>query len=216
MESPKPKLRWFQFSLRTLLIAVTLAAIACSWLGVKLQQKRREREAATEIENSGGMVIWSQPAGLDWLRKMLGDDLFVHVECVYMGTERTDAALENVKALNQLQELSLGESDVSDAGLENLEGLHQLQVLSLTNTNVTDAGLEHLRGLCNLRELHLEGSVRITDAGMEHLKGLNQLQELWLGCGTRVTDRGVRTLQQALRKCQVDCWDVAERELESP
>jgi hypothetical protein len=216
MESPKPRLRWFQFSLRTLLIVVTLAAIACSWFGVKLQQKRREREVAAEIEKSGGFVFWSEPAGPDWLRKMLGDELLVHVESVGMGIERTDAALDSLKALNQLQELSLCNSDVTDAGLENLEGLHQLQELSLANTNVSDAGLEHLRGLCHLRVLDLTGSPRFTDAGMEHLKGLNQLQELWLGCGTRVTDRGVRTLQQALRKCQVDCWDVAERELESP
>jgi len=29
-------LRWYQFSLRTLLVFVTLCAMACSWLGVKI------------------------------------------------------------------------------------------------------------------------------------------------------------------------------------
>lgn len=50
MTVPKPKLRWFQYSLRTLLVIVTLCGIPCSWLAVKLQQARREHEVAAAIE----------------------------------------------------------------------------------------------------------------------------------------------------------------------
>jgi len=40
MTTPKPTRRWFQYSLRTLLVLVTVCAIPCSWLGVKVQQAK--------------------------------------------------------------------------------------------------------------------------------------------------------------------------------
>ena len=45
---------------------------------------------------------------------------------------------------------------MTDAGLEHLKGLTQLQSLCLGNTKVTDAGLEHLKGLTQLQSLHLD------------------------------------------------------------
>ena len=42
-------------------------------------------------------------------------------------------------------------TQVTDAGLEHLKGLTQLQGLSLSGTQVTDAGLEHLKGLTQLQ-----------------------------------------------------------------
>jgi hypothetical protein len=58
MSDPKPKRRWFQFSLRALLVFVTLCAIVCSWLTVKLQQAKRQREAVAEFEKLGGAVFY--------------------------------------------------------------------------------------------------------------------------------------------------------------
>jgi len=39
----KRKRRWFQFSLRSVLIFVLLVSIGLSWLGVKLERARRQR-----------------------------------------------------------------------------------------------------------------------------------------------------------------------------
>jgi hypothetical protein len=50
----------------------------------------------------------------------------------------TDAGLEHLKPLSQLQELLLGGKCITDAGLERLRGLSQLQKLSLPNTGVTE------------------------------------------------------------------------------
>jgi hypothetical protein len=44
-DTTRPKRRWFQYSLRTLLVFMVLASIPMSWLAVKMQQARRQREA---------------------------------------------------------------------------------------------------------------------------------------------------------------------------
>jgi hypothetical protein len=50
-EPPKRKRRWFQFSLRTLLIVVTLLAVACRYVGsqVKFLRDRHEARASHAI-----------------------------------------------------------------------------------------------------------------------------------------------------------------------
>ena len=210
MTAPKPKLRWFQFSLRTLLVVVTLCAIPCSWLAVKLRQARRERAAATAIEKLGGQVEWSKPSGPAWLRSFVGDDSFKTVKGVDVwgseeappgmglakGTrsEDTDAALQNLTVMNQLQRLYLNGSHITDAGLGNLKESNQLQSLDLHEAKVTDAGLENLKQLHQLQWLDINGTDQITDAGLANLQGLNQLRALYLS-GTHVTDAGLEYLQ---------------------
>ena len=73
--------------------------------------------------------------------------------------------------------VNLHGSEVTDAGLEHLKGLPQLQTLNLWQTKVTDAGLVYLKGLTKLHLLDLQCS-EVTDAGLEHLKGLTELQTL--------------------------------------
>lgn len=41
--------RRYQFSLRTLLIIVTLFAVACSWFAVKMRQAKKQKEAVEAI-----------------------------------------------------------------------------------------------------------------------------------------------------------------------
>jgi hypothetical protein len=205
MAAAKPKHRWFQYSLRTLLVFVTLCAFACSWLAVKMRQAERQREAATAIEKLGGDIEWDNKASgwPTWLRKVLGDDFFNSVSWVslsYTGT--TDAGLEHLKRFSQLRSLSLIYTRrVTDAGLGYVKGLSQLQELDLSAANITDAGLEHLKGLNQLQDLLLRWTP-VTDAGLEHLRRLSQLRSLDL-TGTQVTDEGVKRLHRALPKCHI-------------
>ena len=170
--------RWrFQFSIRSLLLLTVAVAIPFSWLAVEIRQARREREVVA-IEKLGGRVFWSEPSGPPWLRRLLGDGLFITVEGVGLGrTKVTDAWLDTLKGLNELQRLSLDDTEVTDAGLEYLKGLNQLQWLYLDETKVTDAGLENLTRLKQLQMLSLDG--------------------------TKVTEAGVKKLQQALPNCKI-------------
>lgn len=105
----------------------------------------------------------------------------------------TDADLQPLKGLTQLQELALSRTAVTDAGLEHLQGVPKLQRLDLAGTKITDAGLKRLSALPQLRELEL-ANTPITDAGLGHLKALSQLEKLSLDY-TQVTDAGLKHVQ---------------------
>ena len=64
---------------------------------------------------------------------------------------------------------SFFDAEGTDAGLEHLEELTQLDWLILRNTKVTDAGLMHLKGLTGLEWLDLRNT-QVTDAGVRNLK----------------------------------------------
>ena len=233
--------RWrFQFSILSLLVLVVAVALPFSWLATEMKAAREQKAVVEWIRKAGGPVVYdyridpsgnpmpgAEPPVLAWLRKVLGDNLFMNVMRVYFqdnsevtdagleylegltqlqslnlsDTKVTDTGLEHLKGLTQLQKLWLHDTKVSDAGLEYLKGLTQLQSLNLSDTNVSDTGLEHLKGLTRLLYLGLNNT-KVSDAGLEHLKGLSQLQGLSLD-STQVSDAGVKKLQQALPKCQI-------------
>ena len=59
MESTEPqpaappfKLRWYQYSLRSLFVFMTLCAVACSWFAVKKRQADEQRDERTKKLNA--------------------------------------------------------------------------------------------------------------------------------------------------------------------
>ena len=114
--------RWFQFSLRTLLLLMLVSGCGAGWFVRKVQQARAQREAAQAIEELGGAVTYASGGrmrtAVAWLGELLGEEL------------RT---------------LSLSGTQVTDAGLECLRGLTELRELALSNNQVTDAGVNELK-----------------------------------------------------------------------
>jgi len=51
---PKRKRRWYQFSLRTLLIEIVVLAVGFGWLGRNVERKRQQRDAVAAIVKMGG------------------------------------------------------------------------------------------------------------------------------------------------------------------
>lgn len=181
---PSPKLRRYQYRLRTLLIVMLLASIGMSWFAVKMQRATRQREAVEAIESLGGWVVYdcgrdnSEPRGPAWMRTLLGRDLLGKAEIV-----------------------CLSDLPVDDEALERLKGLHHLLFLELNNTGITDIGVEHIEALTTMQGLWL-GNTQVTDAGLMQLQGLTQLQIVYVK-GTRVTNEGVKKLQEALPDCEI-------------
>src|SRR5579863_10202776 len=58
-EAPLTSRRWFSFSLRSLLILVTLAAIGLGWVAYERNQSQREMQIAEQIKATGATVEFS-------------------------------------------------------------------------------------------------------------------------------------------------------------
>ena len=143
-ENPKPRLRWFQFNLRSLFLVMLLACIGMSWVGVKMQRARNQREAVEWVKELGGWVSYdyevgaagfrtgkTKPSSPHWLLSFLGDDFFRSVVMV-----------------------NLNSTQVADNGLKHLETLPHLATLCLNGTKVTDEGvkkLQHVLPNCEIR-----------------------------------------------------------------
>jgi hypothetical protein len=175
---PKPKRRWFQFSLRTLLVFVLLVSIGMSWFAARMTKARRQKKAVQAIERAGGMVSYdyqgdgpfgdphAQPPVLKWARELLGDDFFCDVVMVAIVADKDfDDQASHLKALAGIKTLVLTGSQVTDAGLKHMEGLTKLERLSLGGSQVTGAGLGHLEGLTRLTAVGLNGT-QVTDTGL--------------------------------------------------
>ena len=201
-----PKRRWFQFSLRTVLVVMTLFCIGPGgYVAYEQNKARREMAAVEVIEKLGGSVSYDPitPVRSATMRQILGDESFGDVSEVWLGdTQVTDAGLVHLADLTNLDTVVLYNTKVTNAGLVHLDGLQRLAFLALNNTQVTDAGLVHVAELKNLSFLALEDT-QVTDAGLVHLTNLTKLETLWLN-DTQVTDAGIAELQKALPGCAID------------
>jgi hypothetical protein len=78
-EPPKSKRRWFQFSLRTLMIVVTVLAVPLGYFGWQAKIVRERRELLNWITQTGGKAypLVSEQVGrygeVPLLRRLLGD-----------------------------------------------------------------------------------------------------------------------------------------------
>ena len=216
-DKPKPKRRWLQFSLRTMMLVVT---VFCIWMGFYVKQVREQRIAIEAIlELDGSISYYDYEDGYlttrsyvpAWLRQFFGEDYFSSVVEVGLTDLNvyhkvraglpvrsddiaiTDADLAHVKRLTKIRRLSLSYAQISDAGLAELRDLTTLRFLDLQSSRITDGGLVHLTHLTKLKFLGL-GHTEVTDAGLEKLKGLTNLQTLLLS-NTQVTDAGLANLE---------------------
>jgi hypothetical protein len=225
------KRSWFQFSLRTLMIFVTLFAVACSWFAVKMQQARRQREAVEAIVKLGGKVMYdyqsreqNEPvvAIVKSGGQVMYDYQFYEYE-IQSARPPGPAWLRNILGDDFFCTV-VDAQPKDDASMPILKDLSGIRTLNLRYSQVTDAGLEYLKGLPQLKLLLLSGT-QVTDAGLEHLKGLTQLQRLELNANitdtglehlkglpqlkylqlidTKVTDEGVKKFRQALPNCHI-------------
>ncbi len=212
-EPPKRKRRWFQFSLRSLLIVALFCAVASNWAGMYLKQKWTKQEAANLIVSEGGYVLYDygskgSPWGPSWLRKLLGENFFDEVTEVCLSNPSPDA-MERVGQLSEVRFLHLFGAKVTDGELACLSNLKNLELLELIQTSVTGSGLDQLEGLTNLTRLDLDGNC-VTDSGLKRIKAQTQLKSLFID-EVDVTGAGVGVIQEALPNCWISFCNGVRR-----
>lgn len=184
---------------RVLLAALTLAAAAAAPAAAQ-----PEAALAEQIQAQGGNIIRDERG------QVVGVSL--------ARTWATDADLERILTLENLQSLDLSLTYVSDAGIERLQELQNLREINLFAAEfITDAAIAFLRGHKRLERLNLRGTdvtdtslvfiaemtglkaldisyTQISDVGLEYLAELTQLEALNLG-GNKISGVGLHVLK---------------------
>ena len=156
----RPKPRWHQYGLRSLLVLMVITCAGLGWLGSRLRRIVAEESCVSAIVRMGGRVSYGVTDGPDFhtrledemrhspdraLRRMLGID-HTFVNWVELDNTRvTDGDLAMLHGLSGLEYLTLANTHISDAGLPHLYDFTHMQVVDLRHTLVTDAGVAKLQ-----------------------------------------------------------------------
>jgi hypothetical protein len=145
------KRSWFQFSLKTLLIVITLLCVGPGGYVVYEQRKAwRQRATIESLEVFGGLILYDDtiPRRSPTLRAILGDDKFetvYRIDLGYTAKGLTDNRLSDIALFSHLREIDLEGTDVTDITIQRLTRLKELRLLFLENTKVTRVGAERLK-----------------------------------------------------------------------
>jgi Leucine-rich repeat (LRR) protein len=188
-----------RFSLRSLLIAITVLAVVLSvWLGFERAAARKQMLA---IQNLAPTVpeTYAKPR---WIWTVLEPNAPGRVVGLAIRSRRaTDEQLAPLANLTDLVWLDVVETQITDVGVEKLTSLQKLERLRIDSTSLSDAGLAHIAKLPRLHQLNLERT-KITDAGLLELAKMPSLKEVYVP-GKNVTPAGVQRLQKACPKLNV-------------
>jgi hypothetical protein len=234
----RPRRRVLRFRLRTLFVLLTLF---CVWLGIKVRDASRQKEAVAAIRRLGGDVRYdyqrsdATPSGYapaanswvpEWLLAALGLDLFYSVEFVNMvhsgygknlrhNDKVTPEAMPYLVCFPKLRCLYLHETQVTDEGMRYVGRLRRLETLYLWDAeDLTDAGVAQLRGLDRLKRVHINDS-GIGDESLRVFGRLPEIEELGLQ-GNRFTDRGLKHLRDCTRLRELWIgrgWEISDQGL---
>lgn len=167
MNSPKRRtrrrLRFTQFSMGTLVLLVSLAAV---FLGVRAREANAIRHAIRHVERLGGTVwfedecdefgqpLVSFPADDRYEKRRPTDALiFVNllirdVACVDLRmTTIDDHDIVALRAFQHLRRLHLDHTAITDRGLASMLQFRELKFIGLEGTEVTESGVVKLQSM---------------------------------------------------------------------
>lgn len=211
----KPCRRWFQFSLRSLLI-VMLVLSAGFGLFVHARHKSQEQWAAAnalmKMSQSGCQVgedltVVEPVKPITW-QKRLGIDLPDFTEMVVSGRRKVkdEEALKYLLKLPQLERIWIYR-DVDDDDLKALSKFPHLKGFGVHSDFITGEGMTHFVGKEKLQDLYLSGS-KLSDRGLEVVARLPGLTSLGWSAEGETSDVGISQLRNNLRLTQLELSGV--------
>ncbi len=191
MTAPQAKRRWYQFSLWTMLVVMTIVA-GVFGIWAYMRQRERERQAAISrvletVRAYDGYLV--EDLEFTFGKKGLKGETLKHF-------------LDDLHWWGDLSSLHLEESGVNDQNMQQLGKLRSLKGLNLKDTQITDEGLRELTGLTNLIWINLENCA-VTDAGLKHFSKLSKLEYLEIE-GTQITPAGEKWIKEILPNLEIN------------
>ncbi len=129
----------------------------------------------------------------------------------------TDDDLRIVGGWRGVRTLGLAECPITDAGIESLSALTELEELYLNHTRITDSALAVIGRHCRRLRLLVIGATDISDDGLSRLARLPELESLGCAGCRRVQGHtlasvctGARPLELQLRWCPIDDEGLAQ------
>jgi hypothetical protein len=199
LHPPSATRRRLRFSLRALLLVVTLGCLA---LGSVYTQVVVQAARVKALVQGGVFVELSEPTGtLAVVRRyaamLFGEEGFYDVVRLHYGQFYLAPAGQGRRPSSK---------PVTDGDLACLSAFRKLSRLNLTGTQVTDNAISYLVPLESLHVLVLDNT-SISDAAVPALTKMRNLQLLQV-VGTRLTGRGLEQLRQRMPWCRIDTSDL--------
>jgi hypothetical protein len=231
--------RWYQFSLRTLLMTVVIPSVALGLFAARWHRARRQLVAVSVIRGCGGDVLYDFEVERDrdgdlvhhtsfrssvpsWLLHPLGEDFFHGVAIAEVRFERAIRAEdpeELAKATGDLRDLEVLTFFGFDHALnfEYLRGLTKVRELTITIPPLETRDFNVIAQMKKLEVLHCSHQ-RIDGAAASHLGGLPKLRKFTAINGSMVDDEALEKLSRCrslkeLTICHTDITDVGVRHL---
>lgn len=194
----------FQFSIRSLLIAVGALGLLLGYTGHVVEQSREERANAAQLARAGARLSYSQESTpgslLGWLT---GSQYFESVtEVEWFLRSATSQDLAHLQALKSLRRLVL-EERMNDEELAWLQSLNKLEFLRLDKPELSGSGLSHLESMTKLETLEIWGGYRVKDQQLVPLEGLAGLRRLCVA-NTPIGDAALRHVRGPRRLESLD------------
>jgi hypothetical protein len=126
---PKPKRRWHQFSMRTMLLVMLVFIVTVGGIGSRFHRAKRNRDAMAATPDAVAMtgikklgaevtIAYKQKRPQTWLENWLDDP----------------GSLDDPVRVLNVTKVNLWHSNVTDKDSQNLNGLTALQALNLSYT----------------------------------------------------------------------------------
>lgn len=200
LEKRPVRRRWYQFSLRTLIVAMVVASVLLGLFASRLQRARRQAAAVAVIRDHGSveydyayrrdgeMKLRLQNGKSNvphWLLDRLGEDFFHDVVLVLARQQslrsptESDKFGQSISQLPTLEELYVDAYRDDEIDLSPLQGMRRLEHVSISGGRLNNASLDAIKPLPALRNLELDG-VRLEKPRLASLKRIRPLSELAL------------------------------------
>ena len=141
-QAGRGKRRWFQFSLRSLLLAMLVFGCAFGWIAHERQRAWEGQQAFEAIRKAAAESRRDKSSTRPpWINAILGDDSYEYLDWILLGGPLvTDQTIKYLPHFRRAQHLFLSETQVTDAAWAVIVRLPELESLSIVVSNISDNG----------------------------------------------------------------------------